>query len=79
MIEVTLVLDGKELDLLVPGRTTFDRLQRLIREGFASRDVALPADYSLALADKALVISGGDIIESFGVGNGDRLYVRRKN
>ncbi|MFT4189017.1 MAG: hypothetical protein QM621_10610 [Aeromicrobium sp.] len=75
MIEVTLEHMGKHVDLVVPGEVTFDRLAELIRDGFAAKGTALPADFSLSLDDKALDVSGYDAVSSFGIGNGDRLRI----
>lgn len=75
MIEITLVFEGKQIDLLVPGEVTFDRLRRLIGEAFAARGLVLPEGYSLALDGKDLAVSRYDVIASFGVGNGDRLQI----
>lgn len=76
MIEVTLEHAGKQVDLSVPGEVTFDRLTQLIRDGCAARGMALPEGFSLALDDKALAVSGYDVISSFGIGNGDRLQIQ---
>lgn len=75
MIEVTLGYAGKHIDLLVPGEVTFDRLTQLIRDGFATKGMVLPEGFSLALDDKALAVSGYDVVSSFGIGNGDRLLI----
>ncbi|GAB3575499.1 hypothetical protein GCM10027406_07080 [Leifsonia lichenia] len=79
MIEITLVFQGKQIDLVVPGAVTFDRLRRLIGVAFAEKGTLLPDDFSLALDDKALVVSGHDVIASFGVGNGDRLQIMTRS
>lgn len=79
MIEITLVFQGKQIDLLVPREVTFDRLRRLIGAAFAEKGMLLPGDFSLALDDKALAVSGSDVIASFGVGNGDRLQITTKS
>lgn len=76
MIEITLIHMGRHIDLLVPGAVTFDRLTELIREGFAAKGTTLPDRFSLVLEDKALVVSGNDVISSFGIGNGDRLRIK---
>jgi len=78
VIEITLVLQGKQIDLVVPGEVTFDRLRGLIGAAFAEKGLVLPGDFSLALDDKALGLSGSDVIASFGVGNGDRLRIMTK-
>ena len=57
MIEITLTHSGKQIDLLIPGEVTFDRLGRLLREAFAGRGVALPKEFALALGDKALAVN----------------------
>jgi hypothetical protein len=79
MIEITLVFQGKQIDLLVPREVTFDRLRRLIGAAFAEKGMLLPGDFSLALDDKALAVSGSDVIASFGVGTGDRLQITTKS
>lgn len=79
MIEITLVFLGKQIDLLVPGEVTFDRLRRLIGDAFAAKGMVLPDGFSLALDGKALVVSGYDVIASFGVANGDRLQIMTKS
>jgi uncharacterized ubiquitin-like protein YukD len=75
VIEITLELSGKQVDLAVPGEVTFDRLTELIRDGFAAKGTALPEDFVLAFDDKALAVSGYDLVSAFGVGNGDRLQI----
>lgn len=75
MIEITLVQGHRQIDLRVPRAVRFDRLRQLIREGFAAHGTELPADFSFALDDKALAVSGYDYISSFGIGNGDRLQI----
>lgn len=75
MIEITLVFHGREVDLAIPGRVTFDRLGQLLRAAFAEKDVTLPADFTFEVGAKALAVSGADLIASFGVGNGDRLHI----
>lgn len=79
MIEITLEFMGKQIDLLVPGEVTFDRLQRLIGEAFAAKGMVLPDGFSLVLDGKALVVSGYDVIASFGIANGDRLQITTKS
>jgi uncharacterized ubiquitin-like protein YukD len=79
MIEITLTFVNKQIDLLVPGEVTFDRLQRLIGEAFAARGHALPEGFSLALEGKDLAVSRYDVIGSFGIGNGDRLQITTKS
>lgn len=79
MIEITLIFRGKQIDLLVPGEVTFDRLRRLIRDAFAAKGMVLPDGFSLTLDDKALVVSGNDLVASFGVANGDRLQIITKS
>lgn len=79
MIEITLVYRGKQIDLLVPGEVTFDRLHRLIAEAFAAKGMVLPDGFSLVLDGKALVVSGYDLIASFGVAHGDRLQITTKS
>jgi uncharacterized ubiquitin-like protein YukD len=79
VIEITLVFLGKQIDLLVPGEVTFDRLRRLIGEAFAAKGMVLPDGFSLALDGKALAVSGYDFIASFGVSNGDRLQIMTKS
>lgn len=78
MIEVTLEHEGKQIDLAVPGAVTFDRLNNLIREGFAAKGTALPEGFTFVLDDKALAVSGFDVLSSFGIGNGDRLQIQTK-
>lgn len=75
VIEITLRYTGKHIDLLVPGGITFDRLTQLIRHGFAAKGTALPERFALVLDDKALAVSGHDIITSFGIADGDRLTI----
>lgn len=75
VIEVTVELSGKQVDLVVPGEVTFDRLAALIRDGFALRGTALPERFTLMLRDKALAVSGYDTVSAFGIGNGDRLRI----
>ncbi|NQX13883.1 hypothetical protein HQQ80_19825 [Microbacteriaceae bacterium VKM Ac-2855] len=75
MIKITLEYTGKRIDLLVPSKVTFDRLTQLIREGFAAKEIALLRGFSVKLNDKALAVSGYDLISSFGIGNGDRLHI----
>lgn len=75
MIEITIVQGNRQIDLLVPRAVRFDRLKQLIREAFAAMGAALPDDFSFALDDKALAVSGYDYISSFGIGNGDRLQI----
>ena len=75
MIEITLVFQGKQIDLVVPGEVTFDRLRRLIGDALAHQGVVLPEGFSLRLHDKAFAVSGHDLVSSFGVGNGDRLQI----
>lgn len=79
MIEITLIFQGKHIDLVVPGEITFDRLRRLIGAAFAEKGMLLPDDFSLALDDKALAVGGYDFIAAFGVGNGDRLQIMTKS
>jgi hypothetical protein len=79
MIEITLVHMSKQVDLLVPGAVTFDRLTQLVREGFAAKGTALPEGFSLVLDDKALAVSGYDVVSSFGIGNGDRLHIKTQD
>lgn len=79
MIEITLEFRGRQIDLLVPGEVTLDRLRRLIGDAFAAKGVVLPDGYDLALDGKALVLGGYDVIASFGVGNGDRLRITTKS
>jgi uncharacterized ubiquitin-like protein YukD len=78
VIEITLTFHGKQIDLLVPGAVTFDRLTRLIGDAFADKGTRLPDGFSLALDDKALVMSGSDLVSSVGVANGDRLRIETK-
>ncbi|GAA4143858.1 EsaB/YukD family protein [Leifsonia shinshuensis] len=75
MIEITLVQGHRQIDLLVPRAVRFGRLRQLILEAFAAKGTALPDDFSFALDDKALAVSGYDYISSFGIGNGDRLQI----
>ena len=79
MIEITLVHMNKHVDLLVPGAVTFDRLTQLVREGFAAKGTVLPEGVSLVLDDKALAVSGYDVVSSFGIGNGDRLHIQTQD
>lgn len=76
MIEITLVFGDKYIDLRVPGRVTFERLRQLISEAFAAKGTILPTEFVLAQGDKELVVSGADLIASFGVGNGDRIHIK---
>lgn len=79
MIEITLVYMNRHIDLLVPGAVTFDRLTQLVRDGFAAKGTVLPEGFSLVLDDKALAVSGYDVISSFGIGNGDRLQIKAQD
>ncbi|MEV8213081.1 EsaB/YukD family protein [Leifsonia sp. NPDC077715] len=75
MIEITLVFHGRQIDLLVPGGVTFDRLRQLIHDAFAEKGTVLPGGFSLVLDDKYLAVSGHDVIAAFGIANGDRLRI----
>lgn len=79
MIEVTLDHDGKQIDLVVPDAVTFERLTQLILAGFAAKGTVLPEGFSFAIDDKALAVSGFDVLSSFGIGHGDRLYIQTKS
>jgi len=79
VIEITLAYLGKQIDLLVPGEVTFDRLRQLIGEAFAARGLVLPEGFSFVLEGKDLAASRNDVIASFGVGNGDRLRIMTKS
>ena len=74
MIEITIIYLNKQLDLVVPGGVTFDRLTQLIGAALTEKGVILPRNgFALVLEGKALTASGSDLISSFGVGNGDRF------
>lgn len=75
MIEVTLEFTGKQIDLLVPSEVTFHQLTQLIRDGFAARGTILPEEFSFEFPDKAITVSGYDLVSSFGIGNGERLRI----
>lgn len=78
MIEITLMLGDKYIDLRVPGQVTFERLQQLIAEAFAEKGTILPAGFVLEQSDKEFEVSGADLITSFGVGNGDRIHIKSR-
>jgi uncharacterized ubiquitin-like protein YukD len=78
VIEITLTFRGKQIDLLVPGGVTFDRLTGLIGDAFADKGIRIPSGFSLALDDKALVVAGADLVSSVGVADGDRLQIMTK-
>ncbi|MBS7576412.1 MULTISPECIES: hypothetical protein [unclassified Enterococcus] len=75
MIEITLVLKQKELDILIPSKITFGRLRDLVKEALIENGIKLPADFKLVIQDKTFKIGYFDFISDFGISNGDKLEI----
>ncbi|GAX48315.1 EsaB/YukD family protein [Pseudolactococcus reticulitermitis] len=75
MIEVTFVLNGQKLDVLIPSKITFQRLHELLREALMQNGFMLPENYHLRLVDKTFQIGDSDVLRDFGISNGDRIEI----
>lgn len=75
MIEITLVLEGKEQDLVIPTKVTFGRLKILIAEALAENGRRLPVGFQLVLKGKSFELGEFDLISDFGISNGDSLGI----
>lgn len=75
MIEMTLELEQKQIDLLLPKGIAFYRLKYLIREAFAEKGMILPEGFTLSLRDKAIDVGEYDLVSSFGIASGDRFQI----
>ena len=75
MFEITLVMQGIEVDMIVPKNVTFGRLRSLLRELFLEHGNPLPENISLKIQDKTVDLKDSDWLRDFGVGNGDKIEI----
>ena len=75
MLEITLVMQGIQVHLIVPKNVTFGRLRSLLRELFLEHGNPLPENISLKIQDKTVDLKDSDWLRDFGVGNGDKIEI----
>lgn len=75
MIEITLLLHHKELDLAVPNKLAMGRLKELIRAALQENGMQISEDFRLRVKDKLMTAGGSDVAFDFGLAGGDRLEV----
>ncbi|MBF0777453.1 EsaB/YukD family protein [Streptococcus cuniculi] len=76
MIGVTLVKEGREIDLLIPTRITLGRLQDLVKEIFRENGVVLPDGFKLVIQGKNLQLGETDLLSDFGIATGDKFEIQ---
>ncbi|WP_431219086.1 EsaB/YukD family protein [Leifsonia xyli] len=74
-IDLSIELNGKQLDLRVPAAVTLARLTELIGRVLREHDIVMPAEWRLRLKDKPIALGDHDVIADFPVGDGDVLEV----
>ena len=74
-IDVSLELNGQELDLRVPSAVTLARLTELIAQVLRERGIVMPPEWRLRLRGKPIALGDFDVIADFPVGDGDVLAV----
>ncbi|MDD3015378.1 MAG: hypothetical protein PHR41_02660 [Lactococcus chungangensis] len=75
MLEITLVMQGIEVDMVVPKQVTFGRLRSLLRSVFLEHGNALPENIFLKIQDKTVRLKDSDWLSDFGIGNGDKIEI----
>ena len=74
-IDISIELNGQQLDLRVPTAVTLARLTELIAQVLSEHKIGMPPDWRLGLKDKPLALGAFDVVGDFPVGNGDVLAV----
>jgi len=74
-IDISLDLNGQQLDLRVPTAVTLARLCELIDGALVERGIRMPPQWRLRLKDKPIALGDYDIIGDFPVGDGDVFEV----
>lgn len=75
MIEITLILNKKELDLVVPNKVTMGRLKELLHETLGENGIDIAEDFRLRIKDKQVTVGAFDMAFDFGLASGDRLEI----
>lgn len=75
MIEITLLLHNKELDLAVSDKLTLGRLRELVRAALQENGFLMPEDFRLKIKDKQITVRETDVVSDFGLAGGDRLEI----
>lgn len=74
-IDISLELNGRQLDLRVPTAVTLARLTELIDGVLRERGIGMPPEWRLRLKDKPIALGDYDVIGDFPVGDGDVFEV----
>jgi uncharacterized ubiquitin-like protein YukD len=74
-IDVSIELNGKQLDLRVPAAVTLARLTELLTQVLREHNIGMPPVWRLRLKDKPIALGQFDVISDFPVGDGDVLAV----
>lgn len=74
-IDISLELNGQQLDLRVPTAVTLARLSHLIDAVLTERGIRMPPEWRLRLKDKPIALGDYDVIGDFPVGDGDVFEV----
>ena len=70
-IDISLELNGQQLDLRVPTAVTLARLAELIGAVLTDRGIRMPQEWSLRLKDKPIALGDFAVIGEFPIGDGD--------
>lgn len=73
MIEITLIYQGREIDLLIPSRITMKHLNELLLGMFQENKLEFPSNVRFVWKDKDFQLGEQDILSDFRISNGDRL------
>lgn len=74
-IDISLELNGQQLDLRVPTAVTVARLAELLDAVLTERGIRMPSVWRLRLRDKPIMLGERDVIGDFPVGDGDVFEV----
>jgi uncharacterized ubiquitin-like protein YukD len=75
MIEVTLILKQKELDVFVPNKISFGRLKHLLHQALAENGTNISSDFQVIIQDKSFRLGNFDTMDDFPLANGERLEI----
>ncbi len=74
-VDISLEMNGRQLDLRVPSQVTLARLKILLSEVFRDHGVRMPERWGLELAGKTIGLGQFDMLCDFPVGDGDVFTV----